>query len=474
MKIIAKTPDLLARLQAFEAFSGLPEAPLQWLIERSEYRFYDLDEYLFKTGDPSDVMLIIMEGECLVEFIQQGEIRIGGSWETGDITGVLPFSRMKEAGADGRVLRPCYVLALHRQFFTEMASVSYEMTQALVAVMSDRVRSYTQLRSQNEKLIALGKISAGLAHELNNPASAMVRSADELYKRQHQTPERFKSVITMRITPEQTDAVNAILFAKIASASEVKLSLLEHEARKDDLLDWLDDKNIGNSEEIAETLVDCGFAIGDLEAISNIVNGQHLTAILRWIESSLSIEKLVVEIKESAERIASLVKAVKSYSHMDRGGASEPTEVYEGVRNTLTMLRHKLRQKRIQVEEHFALELPKVIANPGELNQVWTNLLDNAIDAMPEDGQLRIAASANHRFVSVEITDNGSGISEEDLTRIFDPFYTTKAIGEGSGMGLDIVKKIVDRHKGSLDVSSRPGETTFTVCLPVHLNAHKE
>lgn len=470
MKILEKTPDLLTRLQSFEIFHNIPESALQWLIDKSRYAFYDLDEYIFKPGQPADYMFVIMQGKSSVEFNYQGELVISGAWETGEVTGVLPFSRMKEAKAYGRVLEACYTLELHRDCFIEMVNTSYEMTQALVGVMSDRVRDYTQLRSQNEKLISLGKLSAGLAHELNNPASAMVRSADELHKRQHQTPERFKAVMTMRVTPEQTDEVNAILFGKIANVDGVELSLMERESLKDDMLDWLEDQGIENAEEIAETLVDFGFEIGDLEKISEAVNGQHLDSILMWIEGTLSMEKLVSEIKESASRIATLVKAIKSYSHMDRGRAAEPTEVYEGIKSTLIMLKHKLKEKKIQIEKKFPENLPKVLANPGELNQVWTNLFDNAIDAMDENGRLTINAHANHRFITLEISDNGSGIPEDDITRIFDPFYTTKPMGQGTGMGLDIVKKIIDRHKGSIDVTSKPGETMFTICLPVVQN----
>ncbi|MDX1941429.1 MAG: ATP-binding protein [Saprospiraceae bacterium] len=470
MKILEKSPDLLAKLQSFRLFQQISESALKWLIEKSRYTFYDVDEYAFKPGKPTEYMMTIIEGKCSVEFMQQGELRIGGAWEAGEVTGILPFSRMKEAKAYGRVLEPCYILELHRDFFVEMVNVSYEMTQALVGVMSDRVRDFTQMRSQNEKLISLGKLSAGLAHELNNPASAMVRIADELHKRQHQTPERFKAVITMRVTPEQTDAVNAILFSKMADLNNIELSLLERESRKDDMLDWLEDQEVADAEEIAETLVDFGFKQNDLEQISDIVNGKHLDSILWWIEAALSNEKLLSEIKESANRIAILVKAIKSYSHMDRGSAPEPTDLYEGIKSTLIMLKHKLKEKRIQIEKNFQENLPKVIANPGELNQVWTNLFDNAIDAMDEEGMLKIKAYANHRFVNIEITDNGTGIPEENITSIFDPFYTTKAIGEGTGMGLDIVKKIIDRHKGTINVTSKPGETTFMVCLPIPSN----
>ena len=468
MKILEKTPDLLPTLQSFEIFRGLSDTALQWLIDNSQYKLYDRDEYVFQPGQIADHMLTIIKGKCSAEFVQNGEQRIGaGIWETGDITGVLPFSRMKEARAYGRVLEPCYMLELHRDCFVEMVNVSYELTQRLVGAMSDRVRDYTQMRSQNEKLISLGKLSAGLAHELNNPASAMVRSADDLYRHLHQTPEKFKSIMTMRVTPEETDQINSILFARLQSSQDVELSLLERETLKDDILDWLEDHSIDDGEEIADTLVDFGFERAELEQIATIVQEKDIGAILWWIESTLSMERLVSEIRESASRIATLVKAVKSYSHMDRGNVSEPTNVYDGIRSTLIMLKHKLKEKNIQLEKTIDPDLPLVIANPGELNQVWTNVLDNAIDAMEEGGTLKIHISANQRFLSVDITDNGKGISEDEITRIFDPFYTSKPMGEGSGMGLDITRKIIDRHDGTISVASKPGKTTFTICLPL-------
>lgn len=467
MNLIPKTPDLLTRLQGFEVFTDIDKAALQWLIDCSRYAHYEEDEWMFRPGSASEYMLVIVKGVCSIEFEQNGELRPGGTWEAGDITGVLPFSRMKEAKAYGRVIEPCDVLELHRSNFTEMVNQSFELTQALVAVMTDRVRDFTQLRLQNEKLISLGKLSAGLAHELNNPAAAMVRNADELHKRQHQTPERFKAIMTMRVTPAQTDRVNALLFSKIQNINEVELSLLERESRKDDMTDWLEDQGVKDGEEIADTLVDFGFELDDLEKISDIVNGEHLDSILWWIEGSLTTEKLLLEMKESAHRIATLIQAIKAYSHMDRGSAMVLTDIHEGLKSTIIMLKHKMIKKDIKIEKKLDLNIPKILANPGELNQVWTNIIDNAIDAMNNKGTLTIETCADHHFVRIEITDTGMGIPEENKSRLFDPFFTTKPMGQGTGMGLDIVKKIIDRHKGDIQVESKPGETTFTVCLPL-------
>ena len=472
MKLIEKTPDLLSRLQAFELFHGINETALQWLINCSRYTYYEEGELMFHPGTPTDYMLVFVQGVCFLELEQNGELRPLGSWQAGDVHGVLPFSRMKEARAYARIVEPCYMLELHRNNFTEMVNQSFELTQALVGVMTNRVRDFTELRLQNDKLMSLGKLSAGLAHELNNPAAAMVRNADELHKRQHQTPERFKAIMTMQITPEQVDQVNEMLTQKMSNIAGIEIPLMERESRKDDICDWLTDHEVADGESIADTLVDFGFEVKGIEKMADIVAGKHLDSLLWWIEGALTLEKLVVEIQESAGRIATLIQAIKSYSHMDRGSAMIPTDIHEGMKSTLIMLKHKLKQKDIRLQKNWDQSVPKILANPGELNQVWTNIIDNAIDAMHQKGTLKITTQADNRFVRVDITDSGDGISEENLGKLFDPFFTTKSIGQGTGMGLDIVKKIMDHHKGDVQVESKPGETTFTICLPIQTQTH--
>lgn len=472
MKNIPKTPELLATLKRFETFQDIPESALQWLVDRSQYWFYEAGEYFFQPDQAVDHMQVIVEGRYAISFPQAGELREIGTWGTGYVTGVLPFSRMKEARAYGKMLEDTKVLTLHKDYFTEMVNTSYELTQALVSVMTSRVRDFTERRYQDEKLLSLGKLSAGLAHELNNPASAMVRSADELYQKIHNTPEKFKSVITMRITPEQTDRVNAILFSKAKNVQGVDLSLLEREERKDDLTDWLEDNAVEEAEEVAETLVDFGFTLEELEAIEEITEGRHISSIIPWIESTLSLERLVSEIRESADRIAKLVHSIKAYSHMDQGTGVEKTDLQEGIVNTLIMLKHKLKEKQIKVVKKFDPELPKINANPGELNQVWTNLIVNAVDAMDQGGTLSIDVYPDREFVHVDVADTGAGIPEDYLSRIFDPFFTTKPIGEGTGIGLDIVKKIMDRHQADIQVESRLGRTVFNLCFPQNLSNH--
>lgn len=466
VQLLTKTPDLVSRLQNFETFKDTPIEALEWLVEKSEYKLYPCGTSMFFSGMQVDHMQVIMEGRYQVWRDQNGERRELGTWGTGYITGVLPFSRMQVAKAEGMALDNTYILELHRDYFTEMVNVCYTMTQALVGFMSNRIREFSNLQSQNEKLMALGKLSAGLAHELNNPASAIVRSAKELYHNVHQTPEKFKAIITVRITPEQTDQVNAILFEKLRNPID-ELSLLDRQDAIDDLTDWLDDHDIEDGDDLVETFVDYDLQPEDLSKIEEIIQGEGLPMILWWIESTLSLEKLVSEIQESADRISELVSSVKEYSHMDRGSAMEYTDIRDGIKNTVLILKHKIKEKQISINKEFDPDLPKFKAFVGELNQVWTNLIVNAIDAMDKGGTLTIRTYLKDDYICASVNDTGHGIPDDIKEEIFDTFFTTKSVSEGTGMGLDITKRIVERHDGTISVESEPGNTTFSVCLPL-------
>jgi len=334
--------------------------------------------------------------------------------------------------------------------------------------MSDRVRDFSQRRSQDEKLMSLGKLSAGLAHELNNPASAMVRSAKELHNKLHQTPDKFKKVMKIKADDAMIDAINDILFSTLNEGTKDTLSTLDRNDLEDELTDWMDDHDIQDIEDKVETFTDYSMSIEKLEEVYKIIGKDNqMEAVLGWIENVLSTEKLIREIKESSDRIAELVKSVKGYSHMDKSPVKENIDIKDGIVSTIVMLKHKIKAKQINLEKQFDDTLPRINAYGGELNQVWTNIIDNAIDALPKGGTLKIKTYKRAHNLCVDISDNGVGIPEEIITKIFDPFFTTKKMNEGTGMGLDIVKKIMRRNQGDIQVQSEKGNTIFTVCFPI-------
>jgi signal transduction histidine kinase len=465
---VDKSPDLLQRLRAFDIFTEVADEALLWMIEKSTYVMYPRDALIFRDEQEVDHMQVLLTGGFKIIRETENRKQELGMWTAPQITGVLPFSRMKKTSAKGVCLADTYTLLLHRDCFVEMVNISYPLTQALVSVMTNRVRDFQQMRLMDEKLMALGKMSAGLAHELNNPASAMVRSSQELHRHLVQTPERFKSVITMRVDLDSVHTVNEVLFERIRSAKDREdLSLMEREERTDELLDWLDDRDVAEAENMVDTFVDYDFTVSHFERMAEVIPREAIGPVFGWIETNLTTESLVNEIQTASGRIAELVKSIKTYSHMDQEPSMELVDVHEGIKSTVTMLYHMVKRKNITICKDLDQDLPRVKALAGELNQVWTNLLSNAIDALPErGGDLIIRTFQERDCVCVEVEDNGPGVPDDIQSRIFEPFFTTKGIGEGTGMGLDIVRRVIDRHNGSVKLDSRPGRTVFRVCFP--------
>ena len=250
------------------------------------------------------------------------------------------------------------------------------------------------------------------------------------------------------------------------------LSMMERSSQEDDVTDWLDDNNIENAQEIAENLVDFGFTVTDLDDFKDHIPDAALSPVFGWINNNLITEKIVIDIQEASSRIANLVGAVKNFTHMDQGHGKQYADIHTGIRNTMTMLQHKIKHNNVKVEELFDTTLPQVNAMIGELNQVWTNLIDNALDAMEADGKgvLQIKTGRAKDCVMVSIIDSGPGIPDDIKSRIFDPFFTTKEAGKGTGLGLDVVVRIVKQHGGAIKVTSQPGRTAFIVEFPFNGN----
>ncbi len=456
------------RLQLFPQFKDKSDSALDWLIENSKLQEVEKGSTLFKAGDPISHMYILLEGKMVFLVNQNGHYSEAGNVKELEITGALPFSRATTAQGDGYAKTDLKVLSFPRELFKEMIQEHYELVEPLVHTMSSRVREFTTSILQNEKMISLGKISAGLSHELNNPSAAIIRSSSELKKHLTTVPDRFKRVISIRLEPEQVDEVNNLLFAKAGAGINHNLTLIERNEKEDEIAEFLEDNGMSDVFSFAETFVEFSLYLDDLQKIKSVVTEKYFVTVVEWLQNVLITEKLVAEIHQSARRINDLVTSVKSYSHMDRSPDKQEADLHEGIRNTITILQHKLKNNGIEYVEDFFPGLPKVKMFVGEINQVWTNLIDNAIDAMESGGRLKIKTYIDGNNAAVDIEDSGKGIPDDIKTRIFDPFFTTKEIGKGTGLGLDMVRKIINNHRGSIDFSSEPGKTVFTVNIPLN------
>ncbi|WP_082215111.1 ATP-binding protein [Dyadobacter psychrophilus] len=460
----------VADLKSIKVFQDVPDDQLQWMIDRSRHYELPEGEMMTSPGEPLKGTHVIISGRIELYRIQNNAKLFIAELLPGTVTGVLPFSRGKVGVAYGQCTALTQIMTFPVELMRELIISHYELTQALVIVMTSRVREFTELEQQNEKMMALGKLSAGLAHELNNPAAAIVRGSVSLKKHLLLQPGAFKKLISIHLSPDEIELINAKMTEIMANTSRPVLSMMQRSEREDEILDWLDVNSIGECDDIAENIVEFGITEADLEELKSKINKDDFSPILLWINNNLTTERMVADIQEASKRIADLVGSVKTFTHMDRGGEKEVIDIHVGIKNTLTMLNYKLKKANIKVTEEFDLTLPHVKVMVGELNQVWTNLIDNAIDALENqpDPELRIITHRDKEFVKVSVCDNGPGIPVEIKNKIFDPFFTTKAIGKGTGLGLDVVMRIIKQHHGTVTLHTEPGKTEFLVCFPIN------
>jgi signal transduction histidine kinase len=319
---------------------------------------------------------------------------------------------------------------------------------------------------QQEKLAALGTLSAGLAHELNNPAAAARRTASELAEALDTLQDTVHQFVSSGLEREQVARlVELQQAARKGAAGAAPGAAMDAADREETLAARLDELG-ADGWRLAEPLAQAGVDDAWLEQVAESAGGARVAA-LEWVAASLTATALVAELHESTARISELVSAIKDYTHMDRAAVAE-VDLHEGLESTLTILGHRLKQGNITVERHYDRTLPRVTAHGSELNQVWTNLIVNSLDALDGQGTIAITTRRSTTGVAVDIADDGpDGIPPEQQSRVFEPFFTTKGVGEGSGLGLDIVRRIVAGHRGDVSVRSQPGATTFTVTLPV-------
>lgn len=459
-------------LRAIKVFADLPEDQLEWFIGQAEEVWAESGDIIFHEGEAADHMYLFFEGELHGRVGRPGgdvRIYIAGP---GDVSGLLPFSRLQTYSGTGRAVGRLHLGRVHRGVFPEMLQRMPKLTERLVTLMLDRVRETTRASEQRDKLAALGKLAAGLAHELNNPAAAVKRTASSISEVRRELRGAYLSIDQLNLTREQriylADCEDAAL-KTIDSVDSKPLSAIERGDREQALEDWMESHGVSEPWKLAPALVDAQIDTPKLEEIQRMVGAALQPALIR-IHYSFVVGRMIREIEHGATRIFELVQAVKEYTYMDQAPEQE-IDIHSGLESTLTILAYRLRKKSIHVERNFDRSIPKICAFGVELNQVWTNLIVNAIDAMPEGGALKLTTCQDPFDVVVEVQDNGAGIAPDVLPHIFDPFFTTKNVGDGTGLGLDTAMRVIKKHRGEIDVKSTPGETLFRVRIPKAKNA---
>jgi signal transduction histidine kinase len=461
--------DMIERLRQHRTLSRAPEGELQWLAERGRLRRFEAGEYVARKGTPlEDTGLgleVVLTGRLAV-YHDRGAAgsRKTIEFQAGEVTGWLPFSRMKVMVGDSVAETRLELFSLQESHFGDLLRECPELTGLCVHAMLDRARVFKATDLQDEKMVSLGKLTAGLAHELNNPASAVARSARLLQTSMAEADRAARALAHAGLTRDQLEALDRVREACMAEPPTVSMSPLERADREDEIADWLEAQGIDDSA--AEGLAATSVRVEALDALAESLEGEALDAALDWVAAGCSVRTLALENERAGSKISDLVSAMKRLTHMDRAPVPEPIDVERGLRDTLMILGHKARDKSVSVKIDVAPGLPRVTAVGGELEQVWMNVLDNALDAVDLGGHVSVTVKPEGHSLIVRVIDDGPGIPAEIQGRIFDPFFTTKAPGEGTGLGLEIARTHLRARGGDIDFDSRPGRTEFRVSLP--------
>jgi signal transduction histidine kinase len=443
---------------------GLPLEDRLWLARHGEEIVAQAGDVLFEEGAPAELMILILKGEIHVRRQHGGPMALFIG-RAGQMTGLLPFSRMKTAGGQGFAVSPVWALLIHKSQFAEMLTAIPSMAQRVVSTLLDRVREVTRIEQQAEKLTALGKLAGNLAHELNNPASAAQRAASSLVTELRANRQNRFKLVNLCLDEKQIHAVEdweeRILSRPVHQDARDAGALI---ACEEALRKWLTDLPCGDAWDVAAQLGEQAVTVAELDELRAILGASEACITLqyfaRYLRSSRSVETLL----NSTDRIFDLISAIKAYSFMDRAPIVE-VDVPAGLDATVQMLQSRM--KHVRVERDYEPDLPHISAYGSELNQVWTALIENALDALGNKGTLKLTCRQEGEMLLVEIWDTGPGIPPELQDRIFEPFFTTKAPGQGLGLGLDNAMRIVRKHRGHLGVRSEPGSTCFRVRLPL-------
>ena len=462
----------LEELRQVPLFKGLTNEELREVLEEGSEEFIPAGEVGGREGEPVDHLYVILEGEFRwSKKVDGGEV-VMNTYGSGEFFAEVPLLLGKPFLATWRALADSRVFALPNEIFRRMLTTHPSFSNTVLEMLAQRIQVLYSVSQQRERLSSLGTLAAGLAHELNNPSSASRQAAgrlrDSLENRRSLGMRLTRAAARGEIRPAQVDALERIVNEAFGRDKARALNSLERSDLEEEVAHWLEDRDVEEAWEISPTLVGAGLGVGDLNLVEAAVPPGTLADALGYLESVLGAAGLVDEIDASSMRISNLVATMEGYSYMDRAPTQE-VDVNEGLDNTLAILRYRL--AGIEVERDYDESLPRITAHGGELNQVWTNLIDNAVDAVADGdktGRIRLRTTQERDRLLVEISDNGPGIPEEIQDRIFEPFFTTKDVGKGTGFGLDVSYRIVvGRHGGDIRIVSKPGDTRFQVRLPM-------
>lgn len=460
--------ELVDRLAAIPSLSTIPREELEWIVSNADLETHRAGTVITPKGTRIDKLLILLSGHISIRVDRGAGPRRVMEWNPGDITGMLPYSRMSGTPGDTYVDETVEAVGIHEELFPEMIHRCPKFTAHTVHIMLDRARTFNTSDLQDEKMISLGKLAAGLAHELNNPASATVRSAKLLLSSMAKSDLASRALGAAGLTNELIEQIEQMLSSCLAKPGSTVLTPLQQADREDEFSDWLERRHADSS--YAAPLSETTITVDALDELAEKIPNEMLAAAIGWIATSCTTYLLATDIERAATRIYELVSAVKKFTYMDKLAAPELVDVETGLRDTVRVLTSKAKEKGASVTLDVESDLPRVQAAGGELNQIWMNLIDNALDAIPDNGKVEISAQKELDHVIIRIIDDGPGIPSDILPRIFDPFFTTKPPGQGTGMGLEIARRLVSRYHGEISVQSQPNHTEFRVTLKAEKN----
>lgn len=456
---------VVERLAAHKTLAGSPHAELEWLAARGELRRYAPGDVVIAKTALSDALLIILVGRLAMRFTRATGRRHLMEEPAGNLAGVLPFSRAGRPPDNIIADETTELFAVPRDHIADLIRECPKVTEKVVQFMVDRARRFAATAWQDDRLLSLGHLAAGISHEMNNPAAAAARDARELEGMLRELGEAAYALGAAPLSDTERLRVRALMEHEAPVSASVPATALERADREDEIVAWLAARSV--ESDLAPLLAQRGATIAMLDDLAGALSVTTLPAALRWIAATGATRSLTSDVSDATRRVYDLISTLQRFTFMDRSAAVEPTDVRQGLSDAATVLAARAREKAVSLRLDLAADLPAVPGNAGELNQIWANLLHNAIDAVEPGGSVRLETVHEGDTVIVRVIDDGPGIPADLQSRIFEPFYTTKDVGQGIGLGLDIARRIARTHEGDIVCESRPGRTEFRVTLPV-------